>query len=286
MNLFDRIGFAYIGRVGSVAVTVSISLERYLNCCHSTQDFSFKSLLVPFPICFAFIYNIPKFFEMRTCTKTEKIMLKNVSAMMTTSTGERSDILEMTTERMQVESSSDILVEKSFDTSANLLFSDFETSLASAETLISTRTTNSTINLSDLSTFLFSSTESTYEIANSSHLSLTTSVNDDLETETLVGADLDSCEGGYQTTELRNSSWYIIYYVFWSKFLLVEIIPWISVIVLTILTSRKIKQFQENRHRLLGNSSRQNITRGCNDEGKSHFYLKIPVNTLRNMILS
>ena len=187
--------------------------------------------------------------------------------MMTTSTGERSDILEMTTERMQVESSSDILVEKTSDTSANLFSSHFETSLASADTLISTRTNNSPVNFSDLSTFLFSSTESTYEIATSSHLSLTTSVNDDLETETLVGADLDSCEGGYQTTELRNSSWYIIYYVFWSKFLLVEIIPWISVIVLTILTSRKIKQFQENRHRLLGNSNRQSITRGCNDEG-------------------
>lgn len=282
MNLFDRIGFAYIGRVGSVTVTVSISLERYLNCCHSTQDFSFKSLLVPFPICFAFIYNIPKFFEMRTCTKTEKIILKNASAMMTTSTGERSDILEMTTESMRVESSSDILVEKTSDTSANLFSSHFETSLASSDTLISTRTNNSPVNFSDLSTFLFSSTESTYEIATSSHLSLTTSVNDDLETETLVGADLDSCEGGYQTTELRNSSWYIIYYVFWSKFLLVEIIPWISVIVLTILTSRKIKQFQENRHRLLGNSNRQSITRGCNDEGNLYQRSIVNISTVDN----
>ena len=188
---------------------------------------------------------------------------------MTTSTSEQSDRMEMTTERMQVESSSDILVEKTFDTSTNLLSSDFETSLASVETLISTKMTNSTIDISNLSTPLFSSTESTYKIANSSPISFSTAVNDDIETETLVGADLDSCEGGYQTTELRNSSWYIIYYVFWSKFLLVEIIPWISVIVLTILTSRKIKQFQENRHRLLGNSNRQSITRGCNDEGKS-----------------
>ena len=68
---YFRIGFAYIGRVGSVAVTVSISVERYINCCFSNHDFAFKSLLVPFPIIFALVYNVPKFFESELKTTDE-----------------------------------------------------------------------------------------------------------------------------------------------------------------------------------------------------------------------
>ena len=263
-SLYDRIGFAYIGRVGSVAVTVSISLERYLNCCHSTQDFAFKSLLVPIPICFAFIYNIPKFFEMRSCTNTENEMLQNISTSMTTSTNDNESAdewMEMTTNKTFLD---EVISEKTSDTTTNLLSSNFNVSLASDESLIKTRMTNSTP-FSDLSTFLFSSTESTNGLVSSSSDSF---IEDNIETSSISESfDLDACEGGYQTTELRNSSWYIIYYVFWSKFLLVEIIPWISVIVLTILTSQKIKQFQANRNRLLGNTSRHTATRGLNDEG-------------------
>ena len=254
-------------------VTVSISLERYLNCCHSTQNFAFKSLLVPFPICFAFIYNIPKFFELRSCTNTENEMLQNISTLMETSTNEGGDeMMKMTTDDS---SSNKLLVDKTFDTTANWLPSNFDISLAEDESLILSRMTNSTP-FQDLSTLLFSSNESTNELVSSTPLSIDTATNNNIETTAsiLKSSALDACEGGYQTTELRNSSWYIIYYVFWSKFLLVEIIPWISVIILTILTSQKIKQFQVTRHRLLGNTVRNNnVTRGANDEGNLLFIL-------------
>ena len=82
---YFRIGFAYIGRVGSVAVTVSISVERYINCCFSNHDFAFKSLLVPFPIIFALVYNVPKFFELTPCEVTnETLMMENITFTNTT----------------------------------------------------------------------------------------------------------------------------------------------------------------------------------------------------------
>ena len=62
-----RIGFAHIGRVGSVAVTVSLSVERYLETCHPTKTFSSKHLLIILPISFAVLYNIPKFYELEPC---------------------------------------------------------------------------------------------------------------------------------------------------------------------------------------------------------------------------
>ena len=152
----------------------------------------------------------------------------------------------------------------SFDTTT---FSpvNFDNSLTN-DLLTSARTTNST-NL--FSTVLFpSNTASEDQVLGSSQLSFATLEDDNLETTML--ADLNTCEGGYQTTELRNNSWYIIFYVFWSKFLLVEIIPWVSVIVLTVLTSRKIKQFQANRHRLLGSNRNTGATGGgSNDEGNN-----------------
>jgi hypothetical protein len=88
-----------------------------------------------------------------------------------------------------------------------------------------------------------------------------------LDNDTLVCDE--QCVNGYKTTELRNNPWYIIFYVVAAKFLLVELIPWVAVIILTILTSRKIKQFQANRERLLKPSR----IAGAPDEGKICFIL-------------
>ena len=64
MFLHCRIGLAHIGRVGSVFVTVSVTIERYYSVCRPTSEFRFKWLLIPLPIICAFMYNIPKFFEL------------------------------------------------------------------------------------------------------------------------------------------------------------------------------------------------------------------------------
>ena len=58
-----RIGFVHIGRVGSVFVTIAITVERYVVVCHRTSEFKGKFLLIPLPIISAILYNIPKFFE-------------------------------------------------------------------------------------------------------------------------------------------------------------------------------------------------------------------------------
>ena len=79
-----------------------------------------------------------------------------------------------------------------------------------------------------------------------------------------VDEDLsDSCEEGYKPTSLRSNWWYIVLYLFWSKFIFVEFVPWLSVIVLTVCTTRTLKTFQSNRNRLLGSNRRQQAT----DEG-------------------
>ena len=117
----------------------------------------------------------------------------------------------------------------------------------------------STLSLPDMSLDM-STTVSSDDFPNISFLPLST--NNTLDNYTLVCDE--QCANGYRTTEMRDNPWYIIFYVFVSKFLLVELIPWVVVIVLTILTSRKIQQFQANRDRLL----RPSRTAGAQDEGK------------------
>ena len=53
-------------------------------------------------------------------------------------------------------------------------------------------------------------------------------------------------------TEIRRNPWYIIIYVFWSKFLLVEIVPYLLMIVMNILIWRKIQEFAKIRRDALG----------------------------------
>ena len=52
---------------------------------------------------------------------------------------------------------------------------------------------------------------------------------------------------GYRGSSLRLNYWYIILYVTWSKLLLVEIFPWIIIIVLNILIWRRIRRFKATR---------------------------------------
>ena len=56
----------------------------------------------------------------------------------------------------------------------------------------------------------------------------------------------------YETrpTSLRNNKWYIILYVFLSELILIEIVPWILVIILNIKTWKGIRRFQKKRQTL------------------------------------
>ena len=57
---------------------------------------------------------------------------------------------------------------------------------------------------------------------------------------------------GYQGTKMRQSQLYIVLYIFWSKFLFIELIPWITVFVLNLLIWKKVQEFEAVRRTTLG----------------------------------
>ena len=56
-------GLGHIGRVGSVFVTVSVTIERYFAIVHPLKHFRGKKYLLLIPSLMAIVYNIPKFLE-------------------------------------------------------------------------------------------------------------------------------------------------------------------------------------------------------------------------------
>ena len=172
MPSFYRIGFVNIGRVGSVAVTVSITIERYLSICHSNNNYPGKSLLLPLPAAFAILYNIPKFFELVACD--DKYM-----------------------------------------NGQNL-----------TKNSVATNYENYTVD------------------------------NVILPEDNLTNLHLCTPEG-LRPTPMRQNRWYIIFYSVLSKLLLVEIIPWVTVIVLNYLIWKKIREFLAVRERLVRNGPSQ-----------------------------
>ena len=70
-------GLAHIGRVGSVFITVSVTIERYLAIVHPLQHFRGKKYLLYIPTIMTVIYNIPKFFEFETkvCLELQSVFL-------------------------------------------------------------------------------------------------------------------------------------------------------------------------------------------------------------------
>ena len=217
-----RIGLAHIGRVGSVVVTVSISVERYLNCCHPNDKFMFKSLLLPAPIIFSILYNVPKFFEISSCTISENV----------------------------------------FDNSTK--------NITEPEMLIASENVTMTVDVSEI--FDFISRIPTTPKTNVSNDETNNSMFGNITKDSRVSLDeFDACIDGYQITWLRNNWWYIVIYLGWSKFFLVEFLPWLIVIILTVCTTKTLKNFQINRDRLLNRSQRPgsqgNRAQRTSDEG-------------------
>ena len=56
-------GIGHIGRVGSVFLTVSVTIERYHAIVHPLKHFCGKKYLLYVPAGAAVVYNIPRFFE-------------------------------------------------------------------------------------------------------------------------------------------------------------------------------------------------------------------------------
>ena len=60
---FARFAIGGIGRVGSVTLTLCVTLERYVSVCQPFSKLKFKKFLMPASLAFAIAYNLPKFFE-------------------------------------------------------------------------------------------------------------------------------------------------------------------------------------------------------------------------------
>ena len=186
-------GLAHIGRVGSVVLTLSISIERYCSVCHSTCTFKAKSLLLPLPIAFALIYNVPKFFELKSETVYEEICDKNF-----TNNQENETI-----------------------THKNMSIHD-ELSLSTQYDVTEASTIGDQVTMSY-------------------HKEMNSVANCVNESTTYI-----------DVTDLRRNPYYIIIYLFWSKFLCVEIVPYVLMIVMNILIWRKIQEFARIRRTALG----------------------------------
>ena len=194
-TLSFSIGFAHIGRVGSVAVTISIAIERYMSVCYPTTSSScHKRLLFPLPIVFSVLYNVPKFFEIVKCSEEEI---------------NRTMIVDLLSKQRQ--NSGD--------------------------------TTNST---ADITLFVNGRNET---------IALDVFDQDEEDRKSL-------CDPyGTRATSLRNNKWYIIFYVFLSELFFVEIMPWITVVILNISTWKGITSFQKKRQ-ALKEKSRNNAIKG------------------------
>ena len=57
---------------------------------------------------------------------------------------------------------------------------------------------------------------------------------------------------GYEGTLMRQNYLYIVFYIFWSKFIFIELIPWVTVFVLNLLIWKKVREFEAIRRGSLG----------------------------------
>ena len=59
---------AHIGRVGSVFMTLSVTIERYFAIWYPLKRLRLKTPLMVVSVVFSFLYNIPRFLEFETTT--------------------------------------------------------------------------------------------------------------------------------------------------------------------------------------------------------------------------
>ena len=179
--------------MGSTAVTVSLSIERYLAIGQHTSN-TLNKLLFWAPIIFPVVYSVPKFFELDSCEALDQSITQH--HLSTTGTDFTYD-----------------------------LQNDYHNNATQKDDSI-----------------------------NLVHLNLTHGIHGVMGKD-MQGNDttkLHHCgSGGMEPTSLRKNKVYIIFYVVISKVVLIEIIPWLTVITLNLLTWKKMKLFQNRREALL-----------------------------------
>ena len=64
---------------------------------------------------------------------------------------------------------------------------------------------------------------------------------------------------GYGGTLMRQNYLYIVFYIFWSKFIFIELVPWVTVFVLNLMIWKKVREFEAIRRESLGIQSGMNF---------------------------
>ena len=69
---FSVYGLLHTFRVGSVYVTLAVTFERFHAIICPLRHFKWKKYMLPFCICFAVLYNMPKYFELEMVVSSYK----------------------------------------------------------------------------------------------------------------------------------------------------------------------------------------------------------------------
>ena len=225
-NSYFSFGFLHVGLLGSILTTISIALERYITVCYPTTSFSRKYLLIVSPIIATIMYNIPKFFEIITCTDEElyATMLKSYLEKNPLQPTSRTVI-----NNTNMSSYSDIYPS---DSAINDMFSmnQYQNISQNGSTITNIQTDQNTFQHNkhnDMELIHYLSTTDNELVVNALKLNST------------------SCDlYGHRMADFRSNMWYIIFYQFLSDLILVKIVPWFTVIILNfkvIIASRKFR---------------------------------------------
>ena len=213
-HFYQRIGLAYIGRVGSTLVTVSISVERHLAIGHPTSHTPNKILFWA-PILFSITYNIPKFFELAVCEAPEQLYTEQETNPASFNFSKVFKNNYTRNEQYENDSIDSFRLNPMNDEYSEQYKND------------------------SIDSFHLNPMNVEYGIHHHD--------STDMNTTSSPYCDVD----GMRATPLRQNEWYIIFYVVISKVMFVEVIPWLSVIALNIWTWRKMVLFQKKREAML-----------------------------------
>ena len=212
-------GLLHIGLLGSILVTVSIATDRYITVCYPTSIFTRKYLLIVVPILISLTYNIPKFFEIVSCSKEEmygtmiKALLKS----------------RPTTNETDRHSTQEIHRTDSAITQS-LPFSEYHKA-SQKDTVLHDNQNNHEM-LQSLLHF----------VTTTDHQSVTNAMKNNNTPCDLYG---------HRMADFRSNGWYIIIYQFFSDLVLVKLIPWFAVIILNVKVVIASRKFRQRRLQLL-----------------------------------
>jgi len=82
-------GFAHIGRVGSVFMTLSVTLERFFAIVYPLKRLRLKTILIAVSTFVSVVYNIPRFLEFETILQVDTNSTNNESMYQFAATGLR-----------------------------------------------------------------------------------------------------------------------------------------------------------------------------------------------------